>query len=762
MSRDSRPWATWLGVLCLGGSLVFVTGCPPSGEQGSSSLDSASDLPGTVITIIDVKGPFGIFPPGPGTPISVTFTLETGEGGPLPLNELSFFQVFVSGPTTGYQRVIVPQGDVIETAVVNQDGSYTYLFAEPLPGTYQAPANDSATFGSEVGEMSGEPLAPGTYTVGMNAFKTFSINGEDFRDAGNATFNFLLGGATVLEHREVVLRSNCNECHRDLRLHGGIRRETSLCVLCHVAGAEDRISEDPAKATPDVTIEFRRMIHRIHKGTELRRVKATTNGADPYRHEIIGFNETLFNFSDIQFPRMPGGTGFNEQTRNCEACHGGAAQGSSYFANPSRIACGGCHDDVNFADGTKLNPDDPAVAAGTLTAAELNDPAHRIAIEGMPGQSSDDNCIGCHAPGSSLGADVVHKPRLLDETLTSGIVINIDGVAGATGPAGAFLPGDTPVVTFHIMDRNGNFIDIGNLAANPARGINALMSGPTGNYQHIIPAASTTLSVRGSGGVPASGTGPFAYTFAEPIPATYPPPLNDSAAFDSAGGWGELQGQALVDGTYTIAMYAYQEIVVGETTFRESSLPAIADVRVGSSGPLVPHPEIVNDTSCNACHGNLRLHGNTRRGVKLCVLCHASGAEDRVPTDPEAPEPDTIDFKVMIHKIHKGRELDVVQQGGAFDVVGFGGSVIDFSAGLLPAMPGGAKHCDRCHGDSNAWKVPTERSDLRIWMKVCTSCHDSATALAHVNAQTFMGQESCAVCHGEDSEFSVERVHMNR
>ena len=173
-------------------------------------------------------------------------------------------------------------------------------------------------------------------------------------------------------------------------------------------------------------------------------------------------------------------------------------------------------------------------------------------------------------------------------------------------------------------------------------------------------------------------------------------------------------------------------------------------------------PRLLEILVCPACHGDLRFHGNTRRSVKLCVLCHASGAEDRIGSTAEAPEPDTIDFKVMIHKIHKGRELDVVESGGAFDLGGFGGRLLDFSAGLLPTMPGGAKHCDKCHGESDAWKAPTERDDVSIWMKVCTACHDSSSTLAHVNAQTFGGVESCTVCHSDGSAFAVALVHKNR
>jgi hypothetical protein len=42
----------------------------------------------------------------------------------------------------------------------------------------------------------------------------------------------------------------------------------------------------------------------------------------------------------------------------------------------------------------------------------------------------------------------------------------------------------------------------------------------------------------------------------------------------------------------------------------------------------------------------------------------------------------------------------------------------------------------------------------------CLSCHDTRAAAAHadINTSPALG-ESCAVCHGQNSEFSVDRVH---
>ena len=62
--------------------------------------------------------------------------------------------------------------------------------------------------------------------------------------------------------------------------------------------------------------------------------------------------------------------------------------------------------------------------------------------------------------------------------------------------------------------------------------------------------------------------------------------------------------------------------------------------------------EIAN-SACNTCHNPLSAHGGSRYDVKLCVLCHS----------PQTVDPDTgntVDFKVMVHKIHMGEQLPSV------------------------------------------------------------------------------------------------------
>src|SRR5581483_8412677 len=71
---------------------------------------------------------------------------------------------------------------------------------------------------------------------------------------------------------------------------------------------------------------------------------------------------------------------------------------------------------------------------------------------------------------------------------------------------------------------------------------------------------------------------------------------------------------------------------------------------VPSGGAVTTTREVATTAECNTCHGRLEAHGGGRREVRLCQLCHTDQA-----TDPDTGN--TIDFKVMIHKIHRGKDL---------------------------------------------------------------------------------------------------------
>jgi OmcA/MtrC family decaheme c-type cytochrome len=166
--------------------------------------------------------------------------------------------------------------------------------------------------------------------------------------------------------------------------------------------------------------------------------------------------------------------------------------------------------------------------------------------------------------------------------------------------------------------------------------------------------------------------------------------------------------------------------------------------------PVTTTRNIAVNASCNECHLKLGLHGGDRIQIQYCVTCHNPGSRD-------ANSGNTVDFKVMVHKIHSGESLPSIDElGWEYAIWGFGNSKNDYSNVVFPQdvrFPGlEASNCTKCHapGDAsdsaNYLNVPTQEA--------CTSCHDltSFTDPPPAGFTLHSGgaradNSSCAGCH---------------
>lgn len=165
-------------------------------------------------------------------------------------------------------------------------------------------------------------------------------------------------------------------------------------------------------------------------------------------------------------------------------------------------------------------------------------------------------------------------------------------------------------------------------------------------------------------------------------------------------------------------------------------------------------------TSCNNCHDPLTAHGETgRSSPKTCALCH----------QPQSTDPDTgntVDFKVMIHKIHDGDNLPSVKAGTPYQIIGFGQGVNDFSS---VAFPQDIRNCQNCHVGTNATAAPSQALAYLTSPSrdACGSCHDDVNWQTGANhpAGPQADDTACSNCHVPDSgaEFdaSVKGAHTN-
>src|SRR5262249_52274523 len=154
----------------------------------------------------------------------------------------------------------------------------------------------------------------------------------------------------------------------------------------------------------------------------------------------------------------------------CTTCH----TNDEWKQDPSRLACGSCHDNVFFDTGT-LNPprvlakpangpctqDADCTAVGAL--ASCNTSTGFCQPANHPIQADDAQCQTCDpADGTPTAATmpVAAAHEITQRTRTHGIQITNAALSGGTGPNGTFLVGDVPTLTFTLSNTSGPIDDL--------------------------------------------------------------------------------------------------------------------------------------------------------------------------------------------------------------------------------------------------------------------------------------------------------------
>jgi len=215
------------------------------------------------------------------------------------------------------------------------------------------------------------------------------------------------------------------------------------------------------------------------------------------------------------------------------------------------------------------------------------------------------------------------------------------------------------------------------------------------------------------------------------------------------------------EGSYSVSFEGRITTEVNGSNERDSAENAMVAVAVTDDEPMARRM-IVDDAKCEACHSNLSLHGDNRKNAtEYCQTCHMPAATDEeVRLEGEA---EGIHFKYMIHKIHRGAELENLP----YIVYGYRSSVHDYSD---VHYPGDLRNCETCHvEDSYGVPLPegalptvSPAADIPVMAPItatCLSCHDGSSSVSHALANTSAFGESCETCHGDGKSASVERVH---
>lgn len=152
--------------------------------------------------------------------------------------------------------------------------------------------------------------------------------------------------------------------------------------------------------------------------------------------------------------------------------------------------------------------------------------------------------------------------------------------------------------------------------------------------------------------------------------------------------------------------------------------------------------EIVDNDTCNKCHDNLSVHGEARFDLQYCAMCHESYSFD-------AQSGNSVDLKVMIHKIHAGETLPSVEAGGFYGIFGFGNTFTDFGE---VAFPQDKRNCQTCHEESDEDTPQASNWRKTVNTAVCSACHDDVNwATGQNHGGVAATDEQCETCHGPNS-----------
>jgi OmcA/MtrC family decaheme c-type cytochrome len=578
-----------------------------------------------------------------------------------------------------------PGTDNTGTLVDNHDGTYAYTFYRDITAMQTTVANMAVSppnDKTDLDDLSYDPSlvhrltiqvsgsAPGTGTNTPDGVQL--VDPVPMLNPVDAIDDFVPATGqppTALDaSREIVATAKCNECHKQLGgivgdapessgagFHGGNRNDTRYCVVCHTEQRRyGRVEAtiDPTTLTFTSTTErvdgravgnLPNHIHKTHMGEFLAKKNYSYGG--------LLYNETLFP----------------QDIRNCTKCHDGSptstaptAQGNNWMNSPSRLACGACHDGINFATGQGVTIED--AMAGLVSSPQ----GHR----GGP-QADDSQCASCHTPDGINTAHLPVTPPNPESALavnggnsntnSAWIASNVNRLPAGAIPISYDIQSISlnasrqPVMVFRIL-QNGSRVDF-NPPPPPNSPPNVLaqsemwsgfFGSPSVQYVFSVPqdgvTGPTDFNASASGYLRSlwngSATGNGAGTLTGPDPngyytATLTAVVIPATATMLTGGLGFSYSVLNTPPLTQSNLTQYPTTPATATTGLNPVMPnlmggliVIAPTLSQAVSGFSPRRAIVEDARCNQCHQELgaftadAFHGGQRNDGTTCAWCH--------------------------------------------------------------------------------------------------------------------------------------------
>ncbi|MGC2061638.1 MAG: OmcA/MtrC family decaheme c-type cytochrome [Thermodesulfovibrionales bacterium] len=707
--------------------------------------------------------------------------------------------IVTSPPTTTNAAVTAtrPTTDAQGTLVDNGDGTYQYTFYRDITqvksvidGTTDSGNNKKA----DLGDLTYEPtkthrlgIQVGGYArgTGSNTADGVTVVPEvRINDAANIIYDFIPAtGQKVTAadaSREIVLMSNCLECHIKFDIHGGNRQDPRYCVTCHsdqrkfgraeATTTATGYSGDTYKINNEAVGDFIPFIHRMHKGEKLTKT---------------GYNYAAILFNEIKYP---------QDIRNCMKCHKASAaapQGDNWKTVPSRRACGACHDNVNFATGANhaggIRLDD-SQCAGCHTAADIvakhNTPVDTLNNPGAPAGLA---VISYELSSVTVNASnqAVFKFRIIKD----GTPVTLNAASAAV-PLAGFTNGPSFYVAYSVPQQG---------IANPAD-FNAGNAGAIGTSATNV----TLLNVwNGTQGTLSARDADGFYTAT--IGGGTLPNVNAIIPAGTKTITGVIIGSFNQDGVTEASMGVDFN---GDGDLLDAfPIVAHAVYKTVTGTGFTPRRQIVSDNSCDKCHEQLgtepSFHTGARSNAEMCAICHNPNRNSSSWSSSS---------REFIHSIHAANTSNpfVPATGKRDNKYGWHAD-LEYWKVTYPTNP---KRCEACHlpgtydfsasqytpdllsrllpataSSSNVTALAPQSSPLLTLgdysdvgtdksanlvnsplSSPCFGCHDSSVAVAHMRTnggQLYVprrnyvaGTEQCLVCHGSGKVADIKVVHQ--
>jgi OmcA/MtrC family decaheme c-type cytochrome len=580
--------------------------------------------------------------------------------------------IVTSNPTVAAPTTWVPtrpSTDSIGTLVDNLDGTYKYTFRRDISQTKAQIDAYTYTGNNLKADLDDVSYAPNlthrlTAYVGGTAWGTGSNNAtrtatgvpsKAIKYPANFFYDFVPStGAPVTaanEQREITSVDKCFSCHSKFEFHGEGRQDSRYCVVCHndqrkFGRAEATISgtvvtNDSGKFRGRAMGDFPSFIHRIHRGEEL---------------SLTGYAYGGVAYNDVTYP---------QDQRNCVKCHTNSTatpQGENWWKKPNRMACGGCHDNLDFqtgdghgAGGPQLN-DQNCVNCHTEAYIKLDhipivppNPQNIYLVPGTGNNNTNASFIGAFSGATAKGTplnlpagakiptwdlksftfNTTGQPVFVFRFLQDGVAVPFTNPATKTEFWDGFVGGPSFYVQFTVPydgitypgDWNASFStyfkniwrgDSKDMAgAALAASAKATLTGPdtTGYYTLTF----TNAIIPTNAGMITGGIG-YTYGLTTTQPLTQ---ITGVVGYPWAPDFYAYNVEGKKQGGLSVPAPNVWKMVSG-------TLPAGIDVTQATT----PRRVIVSNQKCNDCHGALGVftgatyHSGQRNDAPTCEFCH--------------------------------------------------------------------------------------------------------------------------------------------